>query len=118
MPNFDGTGPMGMGPMTGGGRGNCAVPLTGVRRQFTGRGFFGRGRGFRNCLWATGLPGWMRAGFANPTSGIYPDAPDVTPKQEMDMLRHDAEALKAQLEDIQNRIESLEKTENTAAPDK
>ncbi|MFC1956809.1 DUF5320 domain-containing protein [Chloroflexota bacterium] len=26
MPGFDGTGPRGMGPMTGGGRGYCAVP--------------------------------------------------------------------------------------------
>jgi hypothetical protein len=29
MPGFDGTGPMGMGPMTGGGRGFCAMPYTG-----------------------------------------------------------------------------------------
>jgi len=28
MPGFDGTGPRGMGPMTGGGRGFCAVPLS------------------------------------------------------------------------------------------
>lgn len=28
MPRFDGTGPRGMGPMTGGGRGFCAVPLS------------------------------------------------------------------------------------------
>lgn len=27
MPGFDGTGPMGMGPMTGGGRGFCAMPI-------------------------------------------------------------------------------------------
>ena len=27
MPGFDGTGPRGMGPMTGGGRGYCVVPL-------------------------------------------------------------------------------------------
>ena len=27
MPGFDGTGPMGMGPMTGGGRGFCATPI-------------------------------------------------------------------------------------------
>jgi len=27
MPRFDGTGPRGMGPMTGGGRGYCALPL-------------------------------------------------------------------------------------------
>jgi hypothetical protein len=26
MPRFDGTGPYGMGPMTGGGRGYCMVP--------------------------------------------------------------------------------------------
>jgi len=25
MPGFDGTGPMGLGPMTGGGRGFCAI---------------------------------------------------------------------------------------------
>ncbi|MGQ9733283.1 MAG: DUF5320 domain-containing protein [Candidatus Zipacnadales bacterium] len=27
MPGFDGTGPMGLGPMTGGGRGFCVLPL-------------------------------------------------------------------------------------------
>ena len=26
MPGLDGTGPMGLGPMTGGGRGFCAIP--------------------------------------------------------------------------------------------
>ena len=28
MPGFDGMGPRGMGPLTGGGRGFCAVPLS------------------------------------------------------------------------------------------
>jgi len=36
MPGFDGTGPQGSGPMTGGGRGECAVPA--------GEAGFGRGR--------------------------------------------------------------------------
>jgi len=27
MPGFDGTGPLGQGPLTGGGRGFCAVPV-------------------------------------------------------------------------------------------
>ncbi|HHY39301.1 MAG TPA: DUF5320 domain-containing protein [Clostridia bacterium] len=27
MPGFDGTGPLGLGPFTGGGRGYCAVPV-------------------------------------------------------------------------------------------
>ena len=58
MPGFDGTGPMGQGPMTGGGRGFCAIPNRaygpsgyGVRvpQSFYGRSFggpiFGAGRG-------------------------------------------------------------------------
>jgi hypothetical protein len=31
MPGFDGTGPIGKGPMTGRGMGYCAVPLPGSR---------------------------------------------------------------------------------------
>lgn len=31
MPGFDGTGPMGMGPMTGGGRGFCGYPYRAYR---------------------------------------------------------------------------------------
>ena len=64
MPRFDGTGPMGQGPMTGGGRGYCVVALSspdampGNNRSSYGRG---GGRGFRNCFYATGLPGWMRS---------------------------------------------------------
>ncbi|MDD2927470.1 MAG: DUF5320 domain-containing protein [Candidatus Omnitrophica bacterium] len=64
MPGFDGTGPRGQGPLTGGGRGYCAVPLSAAgkrpeRGSFYARGKGGRGR--RNCFYATGLPGWMRA---------------------------------------------------------
>lgn len=36
MPGFNGTGPRGMGPMTGGGRGYCAVPLSKTSRQELG----------------------------------------------------------------------------------
>ena len=63
MPNRDGTGPVGQGAMTGGGRGYCVAVLNGADvRPSNGRGFSGRGggRGFRNCFNATGLPGWMR----------------------------------------------------------
>ena len=59
MPGFDGTGPMGQGPMTGGGRGFCAMPYgygmqapyypTSGGYPFYGRPFsgpvFGAGRG-------------------------------------------------------------------------
>jgi len=38
MPGFDGTGPMGLGPMTGGGRGYCAVPVTGAYNSYPANG--------------------------------------------------------------------------------
>lgn len=41
MPGFDGTGPRGEGPMTGGGRGNCNPNYKGTRSG----GFYGAGRG-------------------------------------------------------------------------
>lgn len=56
MPGFDGTGPAGMGPMTGWGRGYCSTspatyaptPIYGPANQWTGFGRgFGRGRGNR-----------------------------------------------------------------------
>ncbi len=45
MPGYDRTGPRGMGPMTGGGRGLCRLGY--ARRRFPrwGRCFFGFGRG-------------------------------------------------------------------------
>ena len=118
MPGFDGTGPMGMGPMTGGGRGYCAVPVNGPVGPFVGRGRgrgrgFGRGRGWRNWYWATGMPGWMRASYGYPAFGgwVNPYAPEMTAKEEMDVLKDQAEIIKQQLEDIQSRINTLEKAQ-------
>ncbi|NLE22486.1 MAG: DUF5320 domain-containing protein [Actinobacteria bacterium] len=56
MPGLDGTGPFGQGPMTGGRRGYCAG-------AFSSPGA-GRGRGWRNQYYATGLTGWQRAAQA------------------------------------------------------
>ncbi|HPN74883.1 MAG TPA: DUF5320 domain-containing protein, partial [Candidatus Marinimicrobia bacterium] len=66
MPRGDGTGPTGMGPMTGRAAGFCAgnnVP--GYANPYIGRVFGGgmgrgRGRGFRHWFYATGLPRWAR----------------------------------------------------------
>ena len=63
MPGFDGTGPRGMGPMTGGSRGYCVIPLN-------------------------------------------------IPETELDSLKNQSHALKAQLEQIEARIENLKSMEN------
>ena len=75
MPSGDGTGPGGMGPMTGRAAGYCAgYGMPGFTNPFAGRGYggFGRGRGGwgrRNQFYATGLTGWQRAGYGYPASG-------------------------------------------------
>lgn len=108
MPGFDKTGPMGMGPMTGGARGLCSPSA----RPFIGRGFGpffgrvgGRGRGYRHMYWATGLPGWMRAG---PGAYNTPLTMQHTKEQEIGFLRDQAEALKEDLDAIESRLKDLE----------
>ena len=128
MPGGDGTGPGGMGPMTGRAAGYCAgYPMPGYMNPIPGGGYFGRGRGFigrgggrgwRNWSYATGLPGSARFGMGlpawggqTPYMGAYPYAPELDPKQEMDMLKDQAGILKQQLEDIQGRIGTLKKAQ-------
>lgn len=122
MPRGDGTGPMGLGPMTGRAAGFCVgYSMPGYANPVSGRGYFGMGRGFfgrgggrgrRNWFNATGLPGWQRATMGMPAfGGAYPYAPEITPKQEADILKNQADVLKSQLEDIQGRIETLGKAQ-------
>lgn len=102
MPRFDGTGPLGQGAMTGRGLGYCtgySVPRYVIRRGL-GYGWFGRGgRGFRNRYWNVGRPLW-----ATP----YSYTPRITEKEEIDILREEAELLKRDLNNIQSRINELE----------
>ncbi|MFC1535149.1 DUF5320 domain-containing protein, partial [Thermodesulfobacteriota bacterium] len=99
MPGFDRTGPMGMGPMTGGARGFCdPYSRTSAR---TGsmpwlRGGRGRGRGYRNMYWATGLPGWMRSGQSRREGLPFP-AP-YSKEQEMDLLKEHAAFVRSELD--------------------
>lgn len=122
MPGFDGTGPMGMGPMTGGGQGYCVGNYApGYMNLTSGRGFGGRGRGGgrgrRNWYYATGLSGWQRAAYGYPAFGggvapyASPYAPQLPANEERDMLKEEADFLKQQLKDIQSRISTLEKAQ-------
>ena len=125
MPGFDGTGPRGMGPMTGGGRGFCS--------PWGFRGGFGLGRGhgfgWRGSYPMAGQgPGYgMPYGdpYASPVypgaapyayggaptgtmPGVGPYAPQMTREQELDSLKSQAEMAKVQLEQIDARIKELE----------
>ncbi len=89
MPGFDGTGPGGMGPMTGGGRGFCSP--WGVRSA-----------GYAYGNYASRPYGYYRYGY-----GAY--SPQVSAKQELEFLKDQASALRGQLSTIESRIEELGK---------
>ncbi|MBW1695848.1 MAG: DUF5320 domain-containing protein [Deltaproteobacteria bacterium] len=118
MPGLDGTGPLGAGPMTGGGFGLCNPygrtygwwPAfrfgRGFRRGFgpgRGRGrWFGRGIGWRSLYPA----GWFGAPYAAFYGAPYPYAP--RPEDELNMLKEEADMVRNELEAINKRIEELE----------
>lgn len=118
MPGGDGTGPAGLGPMTGRAAGYCAgYPAPGYASGVGGRGFggWGRGRGgrgWRNQFYATGLTGWQRAamGGAMPPAAPYaaPFAPAMSAEQQLDTLKGQAEYFEDALDGIRKRIEELE----------
>jgi hypothetical protein len=109
MPGYDGTGPMGMGPLTGGARGMCNTNVGNYgRRGFIPRLGRSRGRGFRNMFWATGQPGWIRGGLTA-GAGDYP-AP-YSKEQELNFLRDQSAALKSELDAIHSRLQALESEE-------
>jgi hypothetical protein len=93
MPFGDGTGPMGFGPRTGRGAGNCAGFGQGAGRFFgrasRGLEWFGRGRGCRN---------WYVGSSLTYTAG-----------EEKAVLESRAAMLAGQLEEVRSRISDLEK---------
>jgi hypothetical protein len=126
MPAGDGTGPRGMGPMTGRGAGYCAgYGAPGYANPMPGWSFgMGRGRGrgggwgrgWRNMYYATGLPGWARYGYtpawgAPPAAAYGPYGAPPTREQETEFLKSQAEMLKEELDAISQRIAELEKQE-------
>lgn len=107
MPRGDRRGPDGLGAMTGRGMGFCAGYNTpgfinnaqgygmgrrGINRLGAGRGM---GRGF----------GWR----SQPVYPAFPTEPTYSKEQELEILKNQAEAMKASLDSITNRIEEIEK---------
>ena len=98
MPGFDGTGPRGMGPMTGGGRGFCALPLPPAQPTYGGGGAYP----------PYGVPWGMPYYGAGPTApGAGPFVPQMTREQELDFLKNQAQVMRGHLEQIETRIQKL-----------
>jgi len=130
MPWGDGTGPSGMGPMTGRGAGFCAgFPVPGYMNPFP-RGGFARGRGFGRG-WGRGF-GWRRWAPYYPTpyypTPYYPAQPMPVPpvsigfqpqirkedetqflQQELKALEEEKKALEDEMGSIRKRLEELKK---------
>ena len=109
MPRGDGTGPTGMGQITGRAAGYCAgFGMPGFANAVPGRGYGGGGRGWRHWFYATGRPGWMRFGggaspYAYAATYQRPE-PDVGKQA----LKNQAEALQSELDFIKERLSDVE----------
>ncbi len=124
MPAGDGTGPMGMGPMTGRAAGYCAgYSMPGYMNPYGGRGFGGRGggRGFWGRGGGRGFGRGRRNWYYPPAQYSYPayeygmgpvGYPPVpfepAPEQELAAMKQQAENMQNALEDINERIKELE----------
>ena len=127
MPGGNGTGPTGLGPMTGRAAGFCAgYSVPGYANPVGGRGMgMGWGRGFRGGGFGRGRGfgqgfGWGRAGYGVPAwvgvADSYPAnasfGPTLTAAQELEGLKQQAEFLQNSLSQVSERIEQLEKESN------
>ena len=103
MPRRDGTGPEGLGSMTGRAMGYCAgYPAPGFT-NLVGRGLArGRGRGIgRGMAWGRKL------GYYAPA--YYPPVAPPTPEQEKAALQNQIKFLKEETEALQHRLDELGK---------
>ena len=105
MPGLNGSGPMGAGPMTGGGRGYCNPAGSG---GYT-RPLYGQGRGFRGG-YGSG-PGFGQ-GRGYGWRGVYPSTANapytMPPGDELNTLKNQADLIKNELKNINKRIEELQ----------
>ncbi len=119
MPGGDGTGPAGLGSMTGRAAGYCAgygAPgfMTGMPGREFGRWPRGGGRyGGRNRFYGTALTDWQRPAYSYP-GGPYgmpyeePLSPSLNKEEELNVLKGQAENLENTLNGIRKRIEKIE----------
>lgn len=91
MPRFNGTGPLGLGPGTGWGMGPCGAEMAWrrpVRRNLGAGGGFGREFGWRR-VWG------------------YPYQPQITKKEEKEILEEELRDLEEEMKEIKARLTEL-----------
>jgi hypothetical protein len=118
MPGFDGTGPQGMGPRTGGGRVFCP-PGAETRTGYGQTGPFLRGAGRGGIPWGGGRGRVYGGGRGR---GYYRTIPfaaqhfyhEPNAAQTIEFLKNQASLLEGELAALQKRIEELGKKENNA----
>ena len=109
MPAFNGTGPQGYGPKTGGGLGRCAQDASQTPYYGVGRGGFPRGGG-------QGFAFGGRGGRRARPRRMWGETPvntlasAVDPQQEQEWLRRQAESLQEQLRRIDARLAELSRS--------
>ena len=112
MPGGDRTGPRGQGPMTGRGLGWCRGAWEGGSpgnyHGPTPAFGYGRGRGWRHCTYATGLPGWARGGRGR-SGGT--GTSQWAPQDELDYLKDYTQGLEEALNATKMRMAELEKAQ-------
>ncbi len=119
MPRGDGTGPQGLGSMTGRAAGYCggsgmpgyvnAAPGRpfgggfGVGPGFRGAGIGSPGRGYRCRFFASGIPARGRFGhYSAPLQGTDPEI-------EKQILKNQADSLESELESIKKRLAQFDR---------
>ena len=115
MPGFDRTGPLGQGPMTGGGFGYCNPAY---RQILSGQPVFGVGRG--GIPWGGGrgraFGGGRGRGYQFLNQGYYPNPPvnqAYSEKGEREYLENTLSMLKKDIEGIQSRLDELVTSEES-----
>jgi len=107
MPRGDRRGPEGLGVMTGRGMGFCTgYDTPGFANNAQNYGIGRRARNFQSFGKGIGRGFGWRSQSAYP---VNPVTPEYSKEQEVEILKSQAEAMKASLDSINKRLEDLEK---------
>ena len=105
MPNLNGTGPQGQGPMTGKAMGYCAENSSGNFSGASANSNFGLGRGLRRGGGrGAGLAGRGQGGLGR---GFRWKQVEITQEEEQNFLRNELKALESETENIKKRLGDL-----------